>query len=114
MANSQRGEVDIFLDKKRTFKFNTNAMVELEDALGFSMAMFADESIGVKTMVHFVWAALLHDMPNLTFKEAADLMDHGDFTEISQKVMEAVTLFFPKSDEEPKKTRSGLSGAGKN
>jgi hypothetical protein len=103
MANKQRGEVDVQLDKKRTFKFTNNAMVNLEDALGISMMQFGETVIGFRTMVTMVWAALLHSMPELTFEEAAQLMDHGDFTDISAKVTEALSLFFPSEEEQAKK-----------
>jgi hypothetical protein len=111
MANKHRGEVEIQLDKKRIFKFGTHALAELEDALGHSLSKLGDD-IGIKTMVKMVWAALLHQLPDLTYKEAADLMDYSTFDVISKKITEALELQFG-SGTEAKKKKSAPSGAGK-
>lgn len=94
MANKHRGEVEIFLDKKRTLKYNMNALVHLEDALGHSITKMDQEDMGIKKIVQMFWAGLLHEMPNLTVKEAADLMDYSSLSEISEKVSEAFGLAF--------------------
>lgn len=112
MANKHRGEIAIQLDKKRKLKFNTNALAELEDALGHSLSKLGENEVGIKTMIKMFWAGMLHEMPELTLKEAADLMDHSDFTTISEKVAEALSVSF--GNVEGKNDKSGPSGAGKN
>lgn len=102
MANKHRGEVEIFLDKKRTLKYNMNALVNLEEALGHSITQMDASNVGIKRIVQMFWAGMLHDMPNLTLQEAADLMDYSTLDEISQKVSEAFELAF----EPEKKTAS--------
>ena len=51
MANKHKGEVPIKLDKVRKLRFNTNALAELEDALGYSLGKLDTESIGIKTLL---------------------------------------------------------------
>jgi hypothetical protein len=94
MANKHRGEVEIFLDKKRTLKYNMNALVNLEDELGHSITQIDSENMGIKRIVQMFWAGMLHEMPDLTLKEAADLMDYSSLDEISKKVTEAFELAF--------------------
>ena len=111
MANKHRGEVDIQLDKKRKLKFNTHALAELEDSLGYSLSQMDQEHTGIRTMVKMFRAAMLHELPDLTEKDAADLMDYSSFSVIAEKVKDALELAF--GDSEEKKVVSGQSGAGK-
>ena len=110
MANKHRGEVDIQLDIPRKFKFTTYALAELEDSLGHSLSKMG-EDVGIKTMIKMVRAALLHELPNITLKEAADLMDYSTYEEISAKITDAIQLQFGGTEE---KKQSGLSGVGLN
>lgn len=116
MANKHRGEVDIFLDKKRTLRFNTHALAELEDALGYPLSKIDTESVGVKTILKMFWAGMLHHMPDLTIQEAADLMDYSNITEVSEKITEALELALsgPPQQKKAKNKVSGLNSVGKN
>lgn len=114
MANKHRGEVSIKLDKVRKLRFNTHALAELEDALGYPLSKLDTEDVGIKTMVKMFWAGLLHEEPELTYREAADLMDYSNFVEVSDKIKEALELSFGGSEKQPKKVKSGPSGVGIN
>jgi len=112
MANKHRGEVALQLDKKRKLKFNTHALVELEDALGMPFSKLNEETIGFGAIAKMFWASLLHEIPDLTLPEAHMLMDLAPFATISEKVMEAFSLAFPEANEE-KKEKVVEIGAGK-
>ena len=112
MANKQRGEVSIRLDKVRKLRFNTHALAELEDSLGYSLSKLDTEDVGIKTIVKMFWAGMLHELPELTLKEAAELMDYSTFGEVSEKIKEALELAFGSNENQPKKVKSGPSGVG--
>jgi hypothetical protein len=114
MANKHRGEVSIKLDKMRKLRFNTHALAELEDVLGHSLTKLDTEDVGVKTIVKMFWAGMIHELPELTLKEAADLMDYSTITEVSEKVREALELAFGTDDKTAKNKVSGLSSIGSN
>lgn len=109
MANKHRGEVSIELDKMRTFRFTHWALAEIEDALGCDIDKI-DEAPTMKVLIAMVRGALLHELPELTLQETAELMDHGDTEEIGSKVEEAFQLAFGSKKEKKKK---GSHGAGK-
>lgn len=110
MANKQRGFVEIELDKKRRLKFNMNALTELEDVLGMPITGLSDQKVGMKELRAMLWAGLLHDDPDLSLREAGDLIELENLQEISEKVTEAMTIAFPKN--EPKNRVSGPNGIG--
>lgn len=100
MANKQRGEVSIKLDRVRKLKFTTNAIAELEEALGCSISGMENLDIGVKEMRKMFWASMLEEEPTLTFKEAGLLMDYGEsYKYISEKVMEALGIAFNDAND---------------
>ena len=103
MANKQRAEVSMKLDKVRKLKFTTNALAELEDALGHSLSKLDTVDVGIKTIIKMFWASLLHESPELTIKEAGELMDYSTFTEISEKVREALELSLGSGEDKQEK-----------
>lgn len=111
MANKQRGYVTVTLDKPRKLKFSTNALAELEDALGQPVTKLNAETVGIKTLRAMLWAGLLHEDPDFTISQAGFLMDFGDLEEIASKLSEALELAFGKNDNAKNKV-SGLSGVG--
>ena len=114
MANKHRGEVSIKLDKMRKLRFNTHALAELEDALGYSLSKLDTEDVGIKTIVKMFWAGMLHELPELTLREAADLMDYSTFGEVSEKIKDALELAFGSDKNSEKKVKSGPIGVGRN
>ena len=42
MANKQKNEVSIMLDKKRTIRFTLNALAEIEDTLGVPLSKLSE------------------------------------------------------------------------
>lgn len=101
MANTQMGEVSVRLDVVRKLKFDLNALAEFEGAMGCSVnSLFlrvkdANEAggkeagaavIGFREVRALVWAALLHENPTLTIKEAGKLAEQGDGEEMTDKI----------------------------
>jgi hypothetical protein len=112
LANRQRGYVSIELDRLRKLRFDTNALAELEDAMGKPITQLTDANVGIKALRAMLWAGLLHESPDLTIKEAGQLMDYADMKEVAEKVTEAISLAFGDGTEKNK--ISGLSGTGAN
>lgn len=116
MANKHRGYVTIELDKPRKLRYDTNALAELEDVFGKPLGeLFQDQDVvklaGVKTLRALFWAGLLHEQPDLTIKQAGELMDYSDIQTIGEKVAEALQLAF--GGEQGKNKKSGPNGIGR-
>ena len=73
MANVQRGEHTITLDKKRTLKFDLNALVDVEDRLGYSLSEMGDK-VSIKAMRTLLTAGLRHEDPELTEEYVGSLI----------------------------------------
>lgn len=112
LANKQRGYVAIELDRPRKLRYDTNALAELEDVMGKPITQLTETTVGVKALRAMLWAGLLHESPDLTIREAGELMDYADMKTIAEKVTEAIGLAFGDGIEKNK--MSGLSGAGGN
>lgn len=92
MANLRRGEVAIDLDRERKLKFDLNALAEFEALCGepvYSVFMRLNGLksagpqeilglVGMKVLRGLLWAALLHDEPQLTARQAGDLLEKAE------------------------------------
>ena len=96
MANRMAGEVSIRLDRTRTLKFDFNALAEFRQKTGSSVELLfvrlanskpASEMAAVEHALTLLselelrallWAALLHQEPQITIEEAGRLMDQAD------------------------------------
>ncbi|WP_240511862.1 gene transfer agent family protein [Paludifilum halophilum] len=110
MANQHRGYVDVTLDKQRRFKFDLNALTELEDALGKPVTQLNDGTVGMRELRAMIWAGLLHESPDLTLRETGDIIDLERIEEITEKVTEAMTAAFPQGGG--KNGKGGPGGIG--
>jgi hypothetical protein len=103
MANPHKGEVEFTLGKKvYTLKFSTNAMCEMETALGGNVvelaSMMADPSkLSIRTIRTVFWAGLRDHHEAVTEVEAGRLMDDLGLVEASQMIAKAFTLAFPEA-----------------
>jgi hypothetical protein len=100
MANKHRGEIAICLDKERTLRLTSNSIVKVEKELGFPITKLNEDTLGFEAIRALLWAGLLHEIKDLTPDEAGDLMDKGDFEEISERISEALTLVFQKGSNQ--------------
>jgi hypothetical protein len=65
MANVQRGEATIMLDKERTIKFDLNSLIEVEEALGYSLSEMG-ENTSIKSLRTLLTAGLKHEDAEIT------------------------------------------------
>ena len=118
MANPHRGEVEIILDKPRIIKYSTNSLAELENKLGYTFPELQGKPMGFQTMIKVFWAGLIENYPDITLREAADLMDYEDYETIEEKVSESLEKFFnkrnntKKNSQVTKKTKNGKNSTG--
>ncbi|WP_242278585.1 hypothetical protein [Bacillus cereus group sp. BfR-BA-01313] len=73
MANVQRGQAKITLDKERTIKFTLNTLIEVEDALGHSLTELGDK-VTIRAMRTMLTAGLRHEDPELTESFVGELI----------------------------------------
>lgn len=107
MANKVKGIVK--LDSKWSLRYTTNALVEMEDALGLSAPelfyMLEQGRLGFKEIRTIVWAGLIHQFDDgegnydLTLYEAGEVIDKFGFDETIEKVTEALAIQFPDDVE---------------
>ena len=97
MANKQKNEVSIMLDKKRTIRFTLNALAEIEDALGVPLSKLSEVELGVKTVRTMLWAGLLHEDDELTEKQVGNWVDFENLEEVQTKVTEAFSMAMAKN-----------------
>lgn len=118
---SKRG-VPVLIDgQPKIFRFNLNALAELEGILGESLMQIKPEQFGFKQQRAMVWAGLLHAEPKLTLGQVGELLDpvledataYGD---VMVKVMEAFGLAFPQAEKPVEggdpNAQSAASGTG--
>lgn len=118
---SKRG-VPVLIDgQPKIFRFNLNALAELENVLGESLMQIKPEQFGFKQQRAMVWAALLHAEPKLTLAQVGDLLDpvledSAAYGDVMGKAMEAFGLAFPESKKpvegESPNVQSAVSGTG--
>lgn len=83
MANVQRGEATIMLDKERTIMFDLNALIEVEESLGFSLAELGDK-ISIKVMRTLLTAGLRHEDESLTERQVGAMITMKNMKEVQE------------------------------
>jgi CO dehydrogenase/acetyl-CoA synthase epsilon subunit len=83
MANVQRGEATIMLDKERTIKFDLNALIDVEESLGFSLADLGD-NMSIKAMRTLLTAGLRHEDEELTERQVGSLITMDNMKEVQE------------------------------
>jgi len=105
MGNPHKGEVDLRAgDKDYVLRFSIDAICTLEASTGKPFAVSAAEMANQKTASMTLTRMLLHaalheNHPELTLKEAGELIPHaGGMGEVNVKVFEAFALAFPQPE----------------
>ncbi|MBC9785107.1 hypothetical protein H1S01_11370 [Heliobacterium chlorum] len=98
MANKQRGVVDIELDKSRKLRYTLNALAEIEDKLGVSVAELNGANLGMKAIRTFLWAGLIHEDSELSEREVGEMVDFDNFAYVQEKIAEAFELATRKNE----------------
>lgn len=110
MANPHKGEVEFeAVGKTYKLRYSTNAICELEDKLDRSFTSIArdivdaakqPEKVRFGTLRAIFWAGLQDCHPDLSVKDAGDLMvEVGGVAEAMQLISEAFVLAFPAQEE---------------
>jgi hypothetical protein len=89
MANTERGQVTITLDKERTLKFTLNTLIEVEDSLGFSLASLSD-NISIRVMRTLLTAGLRHEDKELTEEMVGEFITMDNMAEVQESLAKAM------------------------
>ena len=103
MANPHRGTVDIEIGgKPRTLKIDMNALAEVEDRLnisGLNDILPLLDRVSVRAVRCLLWAALIHEDPDLTEKEVGSWT--MNIQEVVSPLIKALGVAF-KTPDDPK------------
>lgn len=89
MANVQRGEHVITLDKERTIKFTLNTLIDVEDSLGYSLTELG-ENISIRVMRTLLTAGLRHEDADLTEDYVGSLITMDNMGEVQEALSNAM------------------------
>ena len=84
--------------KDRHLRYTMQAMAEVEERLGL-VNIFQDIAsipLNARNLRTLLWAALIHESPELSEPEVAGWIDGENFEAVSIAFAEALTRFFPK------------------
>lgn len=98
MSNPHRGEVEIEAgDKTYTLVLDINAICELEELLGKSVAEIGRDMGRIVYMRAVLWAGLKAKHP-VTLEEAGKILQEASVPLAAVKIKEAMALAFPPSN----------------
>lgn len=89
MANTERGQVTIMLDKERTLKFTLNTLIDVEDTLGFSLSKLGD-NISIRVMRTLLTAGLRHEDKELTEETVGEYITMDNMEEVQEALAKAM------------------------
>lgn len=89
MANIQRGESKIVLDKERTIKFDLNTLIDVEDALGHSLAELG-EKISIRALRTLLTAGLRHEDAEITEQYVGSMITMDNMAEVQEALAKAM------------------------
>ncbi|MDD2870238.1 GTA-gp10 family protein [Neomegalonema sp.] len=109
MANPVKGEVGFEVDgTSYKFVLSTNALCELEDAVGLPVSRFGEmlAAPSMRQVRAIFWAGLIDHHPGITPPEAGRLMDRLSVAERDSLLERAFRLAFPEAGT-PQKGAAG-------
>jgi hypothetical protein len=89
MANKQRGEVKVTLDKERTLKFTLNSLVYAEENGVDIQNMGKNGSVKLKDLRTLLYAGLMHEDEKLTADAVGEMIDVSELAPISEALNKA-------------------------
>jgi hypothetical protein len=105
MANSERGEVEITLDKPRILKYDFNAWIEIEERLGFRPEDLSNRELKLKDIRFILWAGLIHEDPELTEHQVGAMIGLDNLDALLDQLASAFGLSFEKVEPDPNASR---------
>lgn len=97
MANKQKNQVTVTLDKVRTIRFTLNSLAELEDKFGVPLSKMGEVELGIKAIRSMLWAGLIHEDEELTEKQVGAMVDFSNLEEVQEKVTTAFAMATAKN-----------------
>lgn len=89
MANKERGEVKVMLDKERVLKFTLNSLVYCEEQ-GVNIAnMGAEKGVKLKDLRTLLFAGLMHEDAELTPEAVGNMIEINNIGAISESLNKA-------------------------
>ena len=86
-------------DETYTMRFSINALCAFEEHVGKSLMQVFSEGekaeLSVTMIRSLVWAGLTEDKPDLTLKEAGEIIQNVGLEPMTEAMMEAVQASFP-------------------
>ncbi|WP_353856783.1 hypothetical protein [Bacillus sp. Bos-x628] len=89
MANVERGEATINLDKVRTIKFDLNSLIEVEESLGITLAEIG-ENLSIKAMRTLLTAGLRHEDAELTEHQVGSMITMDNMADVQEALSVAM------------------------
>lgn len=89
MANKERGESMVTLDKERTLKFTLNSLVYAEENGVDIQTMGKEGSIKLKDLRTLLFAGLMHEDKELTVEAVGELIDMDNLSSITEALTSA-------------------------
>jgi hypothetical protein len=119
MANKARGERSIKGDETYTIVFNSNAIAQAEEQLGYgvgvAMGNYMTGAFSIRETIILLWAALLKYHGPLSTADAGEILDEvlhkgKNLGEVFEALMEALNdaLPFKGEGEDPKLAKTAL------
>lgn len=122
--NKQLGKAFVLNGEPAFFRFGGNALAELEGVLGMTQneifQLATKQELSIRLTRAMLWAALLHETPDLTIKEAGEILDpymqdQAGFQELTLALADAFILAFPKvTEDDSKNAAAPISTGGPN
>lgn len=108
MANRERGDKTIMLDRERTLRYDFNALIEIEEKVGISPDELMGRKLSMKEIRTLLWAGLVHEDTELTEVEVGAMIDMENLGQVLDDLMVAFGLSLEVvGGDDPKNAQRG-------
>lgn len=104
MADKAKPDIPLILGgKKRSIRFDLNAMCAFEGATGQNVfdGTFSGANLSATNIRAMLWACLSHDSDTLTIEQVGAWIGPQNMAEVARKLRQAFTVAMPESAGEP-------------
>lgn len=88
----------IELDRPRRLKYDMNALCEIEDRLGITIAELSTIKVGMKQTRTIIWAGLVHEDGELTEQQVGSFITMENMVEVQEKMANALAKNYQKAN----------------
>jgi len=85
----------------RQLRYDLNALAEIEERLGITMANLASLQVSAKAIRTLVWAGLLHEAPTLIEHDVGAWITGENIADVSERSMSALAESFGSPNGNP-------------